>query len=123
MKSNHLGNNRYYLIENACRNLGHVSRPEGMGLILDIDEEVIISKISKFMANTGNSVIRNKLIDIFGFAYITEDGYSILTLDNNNYIFIDNEYYMSSVSMNEDGEVFAYCLNHEDESRMWVEIL
>jgi len=120
MIRNHLGNSKYFLIEDC--NLNIVKENMSNQLKMELDENNVIKAVSKFMESTGNYMNPRNLEDVFGFAYITMDNCAILTLDTNEYIFVDNEHYMSMAAEGKNKSVYVYCENHDDGTGYWIKI-
>lgn len=58
--------------------------------------------------------------DIFGCAYVSSGGYALITLDTNNYVFIDENSYMSYLVFDEENTYVVTCDIETEEERFFI---
>ena len=116
MLNNFKGHSRYHLID-KFNHFGEVNKPY-FKEDADIDEYIF----KNFLKNYCNERLSEEAFyDIFGCAYVSSGGFALVTLDTNEYVFIDDEYYMSYLAV-EDDNMYVVCISHETENERYFKI-
>lgn len=122
MISNFKGNDRYYLEDNFG-DVEEVNR-SSIKLVEFEDTDYVGERFYNFLVEScSEDLTYEEFIDMFGLAYISCKGYGILTLDTNAWLFIDEEYYMSYLVMDEVMGVYVVCSSIEDEDKRYFRIV
>lgn len=118
MIHNFKGHNRYHLIENF-NHCGEVSEPPYFKEDVEIDEYRFLDFLNNYC---NERFTEDELYNTFGCVYVSSGGFALLTLDTNEYVFIDDEYYMSYLAEDINDVLYVVCVSHEDERERYFRI-
>lgn len=118
MIHNFKGHNRYHLIEdfNHC---GEVDEPPYFKEDAEIDEYRFLDFLNNYC---NERFTEDDFYTTFGCAYVSSGGFALLTLDTNEYVFIDDEYYMSYLAEDINDVIYVVCVSLEDGRERYFRI-
>ena len=117
MKNNFKGHSRYHLLD-KFNHFGEIDKMPYFKEDADIDEYIF----KDFLKNYCNERLsKEDFYDIFGCAYVSSGGFALVTLDTNEYVFIDDEYYMSYLALDDDN-MYVVCMSDKNELERYFKI-
>ena len=113
---NYKNHNRYLLLDNF-NHFGEVTPRRLLEEEAERDEEIF----RQFLKNEcGVNLSKDKFYDIFGCAYVSSGGYSLITLDTNAFVFIDEDTYMSYLAFDEENTYVVVCDIENEEEKFFI---
>ena len=118
MIGNFKGHNRYYLLE-KFNHFGEVDIAPYFKEEVELDEYRFLDFLNNYC---NERFTEDELYDTFGCVYVSSGGFALLTLDTNEYVFIDDEYYMSYLAEDINDVLYLVCVSRVDGGERYFRI-